>query len=363
MGLKISYSAVSDFKACPQKYYHKKQYRTRLKASAFAFGNAIESAITTLLETKSLAQALGTYKDEWFCTPANRWQGDFEVFDSDLVFYYLSDYDKQLLTKVDWKLLGRWCEELLDDNEAEEIINEVYKDIKENKFVDAERRKFYHRAVWLCCRRRGLLMVKAFYRDILPEVKEVIACQKSVEMENEDGDKSVGYIDYILRIKGYDYKVTFDLKASGKLYSQHDLQTTDQLRSYAAAEGSSYIGYLVLLKKIKHDKSCSSCGHARENNRLKNCEKCKKGKYTSIKSKALSQVLVRKLEEEDLDGVIDDFTEITMAIKNKVVWKNPSACFNFNTKCEFYDACWNGKKLEELEHLEPTFNNRNRGKK
>ncbi len=357
---KISYSAVSQFKSCPQRYYHSQNWRPRLNASALPFGAAIESACDALLEGKTLAHSLEVFKAQWLVRPKNRFEEETEIFDSPSIFYYMSDFDANLLTDIDYKMTDSWGEEFIGEGfkDTDEEMSTLSSYIKNNQTLNANQRLFYHRVLWLCCRRRGIWMIKAFKEQILPKVTKVIAMQKEVKITNADGDVSTGYIDYILEMEGHDGPIIFDCKTAGRPYDFHALNTSDQLRSYSAAEGVRNIGYLVLLKAIKCDKLCGSCGAARENARLKNCEKCKKGKYSVAMPSPQTQVLVKTLNSKDVQDVMNDFSEILTAIKNKITYKNPTACFNFGKKCEYYDVCWGNKTIEQLKQEEETNGNR-----
>lgn len=351
---RISYSSVNTFKQCPTKYYHSKKYRMKLQASAFAFGAAVEDGVDVLLQGGTFAQAAKKFKDSWKVRPANRWEDARPVLDSEDIFYYNSDYDSKLLTKTDQTLLRTWWAERFDIGLEDPIkMADTYQaKIKGGEQLEEGERWFYHRVLWMCCRRRGLYMLQAFERDILPEITDVIAIQKEISMTNADGDQTMGFIDYVLKIKGIEEKIIFDLKTSGKYYEEHDLDTSDQLRIYSAAEDTPRIGYLVLHKNIKHSASCDSCGTPRaKGSRKVNCETCGKGKYKAYTHEGTTQILTKKLTKSEIDDVLHDFSDVLAAIKNEVRWKNPSSCHNFGTRCEFYDVCWGGKKLEELEHL------------
>lgn len=347
--MRVSYSAANTFKGCPTKYYLQKKFRPPMNSSALPFGKAVEDGVEVLVKTKNLTKALSKFKKEWHTNSATKFGPPKPIFDNVDLFYYGSDYDSNLLTDHDWHVIKDWSVELCNGIEYDEIIDRVQKQIKNNQPTKKEERKLYHRACWLCCRRRGLYMIRGFYENILPDIVEVLAIQKEIAIKNGDGDTITGYIDYILKVKQFEDPIIFDLKTAGQLYEEHNLATSDQLRVYAAAEGIRHIGYLVLLKQIKCEKSCDKCGHVRENYRLKKCEKCGEGKYTINKSLPVTQTLVRKVSEEELDDILNDFSDIVAAISNNVKWKNPASCFNYGAKCEYYDVCWNNKKIETLK--------------
>lgn len=350
MAIRLSYSAVSTYKACPAKYFHSKVWRPKLQASALPFGSAVESGVTALLEGKTLAQALAVFKLEWAVKPKSRYDEAQPVFDAPKMFYYQSDYDDNLFSVEDKKIIQGWCAQLLNpEKSAEEEFDKAFAAVKNGAALEGNLLKFYHRVIWLSCRRRGIYMIKAFKDQILPKVTKVHSTQKATSIANDAGDTSIGYIDYILEIEGVDGPVIFDCKTAGKYYTSHDLSSSDQLRSYAAAEGLRNIGYLVLLKGISCDRHCDQCGAKRESGRAQKCSACGKGKYTILKPYGETQVLTKSLEEKEVEDVLDDFSDVLTAIENKVKFKNPQSCFNFNKKCEYYDVCWGKKTLEQLK--------------
>ena len=346
----ISYSKVSTFKTCPQKYYLNSTYPIEISNSALPFGKAVETGVDVVIEGGKLEDAKLKFQECWKRLPASRWEGPKDVFDSETIFYYGTDYDTQLIQDDDVTQVEAWQKELLPETKLkwQDQMDMFSGALKDGTTIEGAERKFANRVMWLCCLRRGGLMIEAFVRDLLPKIEEVVSAQKSISIKNDEGDKVDGFIDYIMKLKGYDEPIVVDLKTAGKFYTGHDLNTSDQLGIYAAAEKINYIGYMVLSKTIKHDKSCDKCGHARENSRKTNCERCDEGKYTKVDSRADTQLLVRKLRDGEAQEVMDDFSDVLLAVKNGVNWKNPGSCFDYNKKCEYYDFCWAGKKAEDL---------------
>lgn len=356
---RISYSAVNTFKKCPSKMYLSKQYKPIKQTSAFGFGAAVESAVEHLLRGGSLEEAYGIFKDQWKIRPKNKWEKAKPIFDNAEIEYYNSDFDKNLIDDIAIEVFDMWAKEVMGREEQNyfDFVSNVQDKLKQDHPVGQKELRLFNRIMWYCCRKRGPLMIKAFRDELLPIVEEVIACQKPVNITNTDKDRLTGYIDFILKLKDVDGPVVIDLKTAGKAYEEHDLDASDQLRIYAAAEQINNIGYLIVRKDIKHDKICTDCGHVRENGRLTNCAECydKKaktgGKYLNTKSYAITQVLVKTITDEEMEETIEDFSEVLDAIKNGIRWKNPNSCFDYNRKCEYYDHCWKGKKLSEIEHL------------
>lgn len=346
---KISYSKISTFKSCPQKYYLTSKYQVEITASALPFGNAVEAGIDILLKGKTLEEAQAEFHTYWHTAPKDYFGPAKQLYDSPELFFYANDFDEDLLVN-DLSIIEAWKKELLPETKEEwdALVGKFQGQVKNNAYTDPSERKFAHRVMWLCCKRRGEIMLKAFQEHLLPEVEKVIATQKWVSIKNAEGDTLNGKIDYILKLKGVDVPVLVDFKTAGKFYNDHDLKTSDQLSSYAAVEKLTKIAYWVVIKNIKHQRICNKCDHERENNRKKNCEKCPDGKYLKVRSYADTQYLIRDIRKGEGQETLEDFSDVLTAMKNEINWKNPSSCFDFGKKCEFYDYCWNGADLESL---------------
>ena len=349
---KISYSSVSTFKECPQKYWNQKTHQMKAQSSAFGFGSAFESGAEHMLKGGTYEEAVKIFETEWHTRPENRWEGAKQLFDSEDVFFYQSDYDKYLIEE-DMRQIEDWYSELYGKNPTQEIftiIDNLFELMDAKKLTKVDTR-FIHRVMWLCCNKRGPVMLKAFEREILPEIEEVIGSQIPIDVTNDENDQVTGYIDFIVRIKGIKGKVIMDLKSAGRPYEEHDLDTSDQLGIYAVAENINNIGYWVVLKKMSYNVFCGKCGHKRENSKLKNCASCKDGKYSKREPYTGAQIMIKTLSEDFIEHIKSDYSEVLLAIKNEVVWKNNKSCFNYGTKCEFYDHCWKNVPLDKMTNL------------
>lgn len=360
--LYISYSAATRYKSCPNKYFLAKRYETRLIGSALPFGKAVEAGVELLLKGKSLEEACEMF--------ANRWEMEDErgkprpVFDNLAIEYYASDFDSNILDDVAKAQIQEWSDELIPGElhwqENFDRINDQMK-ADESK-VSTEELTYNNRVVWLCCLIRGQVMIQAFHDKLLPkitlmEINKKPAAQIEVAIEGEGGDKVVGFIDFVIQHKDYKEPIIVDLKTGAYPYEMHALVTSEQLRTYVAAKGAEYntrrAGYIVLIKKIKIDKSCNACGCKREGGGAKNCRSTKdcKGQYLVPSFEGDVQFITREYQDDVLEDVLNDYSNITTAIKHEVNFKNTKACNDFNRKCEFYDVCWGGANPQELEHL------------
>lgn len=356
----VSYSAAARFKSCPQKYYLSKKFQDRRISSALPFGKAVEKGVDALLDGKDLAFAQDAFMENWN-TEHVRDNEYRQIFDNLDLQFYASDFDKNMFSIEDEQQLDSWAEELLDEKQRSwmEVFEDVNSLIKEDKEVADAQLAFYNRVIWLCCRIRGCVMLDAFAREILPNLdltkREHFCSQREISMENNEGDKIVGYIDYVVYHKQHGW-IILDLKTAGAPYNFHKLDTSEQLRTYVAAIGeeigSRKAGYAVLLKKVKMDKTCNKCG-ADKQGMAKKCksEGCD-GEYTKSTPRGETQLIIKDFADEELDDILDDYMNVAVAMKNEVNFKNTENCFAFGRKCEFYEHCWKRKKLEDINHLE-----------
>lgn len=357
----VSYSAAARFKSCPQKYYLSKRFQDRRISSALPFGKAVEMGVSALLEGKDLQFAQDVFQQHW--TQEHLKGNDYrQIFDNLDLQFYASDFDKNLFTHEDEAQLDGWAEELLEERSRSwlEVFDDINTQIKDDREVSDAQLAFYNRVIWSCCRIRGIVMLDAFNREILPQIdltrKEHFSAQREISMTNEEGDRIVGYIDYVVFMKDHGW-VILDLKTAGMSYNMHKIDTSEQLRTYVAAIGdeigSRKAGYAVLLKKVKLDKVCNKCG-AEKQGMAKKCksEGCD-GEYSKATPRGETQLLIKDFKDEELDDILEDYMNVAVAMKNEVNFKNTESCFAFGRKCEYYDHCWKRKQLEEIGHLEP----------
>lgn len=357
----VSYSGATKYKACPEKYFLGKRYETRLISSAFPFGKATEVGVEAMLLGKSLDDAITMFIAKWEVedergTPR-------PVFDNLAIEYYSSDFDANLLAGEETtKQVREWTTELFDAEtdpykKFDEVSDQLKKD--ESKLTDEEL-TFYNRVMWLCCLIRGQVMLTAFHDELLPKltllkVDGKPASQIEVSIKNEEGDKVVGFMDFLVKHADYEEPIILDLKTAAYPYEDHALRTSEQLRTYVAVKGAELgtrrAGYAVLLKKVKVDRTCDKCGAPKEG-MAKNCKKKDCGGTYSVNTlRGETQFITRQYDDELLQDVLNDYDNVTVAIKNEVTFKNPANCTAYGRKCEFYDLCWNKAKPEELQHL------------
>lgn len=343
--VRISYSSVRRYKECAEKYFLYKKYSPKVMGSSLPFGKALDLAVESLLDAfksenlTNLEDYQNLFDRLWHDLPPDNYNPSPTPVKDNLDFsYYLSDYDPNLVP----------------DGYDLDYFLEVQAKIKSGKAVDEEDQKEFNHVSWLCLRAKGKLMLEAFWNEILPEIEEVVSTQEEINMENDQGDGKIGYIDCVLKLKGDDKPTIFDLKTAGRAYDVHTLETSEQLIGYLAAKeelNTDQVGYIVLLKKMKTEKTCNECGHVQENYRKRNCTECEKGKYTKIRPYAETQLLTTTVSTDKIEGLLEDESNIVTAIKNNIRFKNSASCTLYNRKCEYYDHCWNNTNLDDIKSI------------
>ena len=155
------------------------------------------------------------------------------------------------------------------------------------------------------------MLLEALVEWIDENVAETIACQKKIEIENELGDKFIGYLDFIVKLKD-GRTVLIDLKTSSnpKLYYPSDSASNSrQLGIYSQEEGISEVAYLVADKKIRK-------------------------RVPRVRLSFVEGVIT----EEHLDNVFSEIEEVTIEIKDKLQKGKESFSKNLDS-CDLYSGC------------------------
>lgn len=372
MGFKTSFSQSSTYISCP-RYWHNsynEKWKSEVESASLYFGTAIDASIMALLEGKS--DYLAIFKDRW--KKAFQYGKTTPIFDNDNIVYANADFDDDVLLPKDLDQMLLWAAELKvgDSPDPVEIFKEVAR-IKKNPYkrtTDAQM-KYYSRCSWLSMKRKGEVLINSFKEQFLPKIKTVHATQKYAKIEGQDGDLITGYIDMILEIEGYDKPIIFDLKTAAKPYEQSQIDLTEQLTLYAAMKANEYqtdlVGYIVLCKNIPKETEayCKSCGHKKDG-RHQTCNNMTEREFphptvkdiplTEVKQvrcdgewlektvlKPMVQVLVERKTADQVEDLLKDYSNIILAMKNRIVYKNTSKCLNwYGSKCVYYDLCHKG---------------------
>lgn len=240
MGINISYSANEKYNVSPRSWYLHYQLRLREKVmgSALFFGSAMDDALNALIMNKfttdKKVDPVDVFLKSW--SRAKIHGKSVNLKKTKLVRYSKADLDL----------------DIIDNAEDQKLL----------KTANAE---------WVSLRRKGLMMLEAYEKQVLPHISDLEAVQKYIKIENEDGDKIIGYIDLISKfkvnddvehdldhLKKYNDKlIIFDNKTSSIKYKEDSVLTSRQLATYAEAPDvpdHDYEGYIVIPKKIRKKK-------------------------------------------------------------------------------------------------------------
>lgn len=284
------------------------------------------------------------------------------IFDNPNVTYAHGDFDADVLFPEDIKTLADWAHELGVGEERGDPIK-AYKEVskaKKNKFkrINQYELKYFNRCSWLSLKRKGHLLMQSFVEQFVPKIERVISVQKHSQIVSDDKEDVItGKIDMILKIKGYDKPIIFDLKTASRPYTQKQIDETEQLAVYSAMEGGRYgtdlVGYVVLSKAVNKETeaTCKNCSYKRTG-RHKKCDnevmndegtgkvRCNGDWDEKTVLAPQVQVLIEKKTDEQINYQLGVETQTIDAMKAGVVYKNTSKCDNwYGSKCPFYDLC------------------------
>lgn len=327
----ISHSAVETYSECSEKYrlHYIEKFRNEKTNSNLAWGGAIDAGINELLKTKMdppeiLPTPYKTYMENWNKFTINGVEHDAKF--CTLMEYNKIDLDPLLFTEYDYDEIRKYY----PGKEPEQFIGEIvslrdrfpwwsYEDMEESS------KKAYNFLCWLCLARKAEMIFEAYQTDVLPRIRRVLSIQEKVELENDNGDTVVGYIDFIAemddgKIYILDNKTTSDFKYynTGK-DGISKIQTSPQLSVYSFVKDLDQAGYIVILKDIKADGR-------------------KKGSLPKVKIK----IYLDSINREFQNATLNKFHLINSQIKGKIFNKkeDPKLCMSYGRKCPYWNYCW-----------------------
>lgn len=361
---RISHSAIRTFTQCGRKYkfHYIDRLRSKTTSGALIFGSSIDKSLNELLETKDLDKAIKAFDKSFRYNFINN-EGHY-LPESTLVVYAKRDFDKDLLQSEDIEQFNKFLEkEGLYDPTVPTDINEYYKTALEDKEhnglnnLTSYSQKVYALSNWLSMRRKGHVMLKSYNKEILPKIREVIAVQKSIAIENDQNDKITGFLDLVVEWQD-GKRYLFDNKTSSMEYEKDSAMTSQQLIIYYHAVKEEYkldgVGFIVMYKQLLKNKTkkCSSCGKNGTGQRHKTCDaeimdrmgsidRCNSDWIETIDPECRIEVILNEVTTEAEDLVIQTFDEANEGIKKEAFGPNLEACNN-GFKCQFYNKCWKG---------------------
>lgn len=329
--LYLSNSQINTYRDCPRKWYLDKVKRLRPNwtSSALIFGSAIDAAVEHYLLTKK-TDYLDVFENSMRKFQIN---GVDKTLPENLLDVRFTNGDVDIdVLKVYFETTypGVWemfCDEL--GVEAPDI-GEFFEYAKQqkrnkNKLSDTEQ-KLINFISWNSLEAKGIMILDKLREWIDENVEEVHEVQKKIEIENANGDKFIGFLDFIVTLKD-GRKVLIDLKTSSSpntYYPPQSASESVQLGIYSQEEQVPDVAYLVADKSIRK-------------------------RHPKVRLKYVEGVIT----EEHLDEVFDDIEEVTTEIKanldkgKKGFPKNKDSCVKFGG-CQYFSYCNKNKDMTGL---------------
>lgn len=331
MAIKLSHSKASRYGRCPKSYelYYEKKIRSKLLGSPLWFGIACDEAINRLLLNKKKVlteEELEIVKKtpleifDYHMRNATINKKDVKIKEYEHLQFSKADYDPSLLEDTElFEDLGEdraFCEAHMEWYYAERK--------KKDSNISEEDTKIFNKINWYSLYEKGKMILEVYDREVMPEIHEVFEIQKPISLPNANGDEIIGFIDFIGSfVDAPNVKVIVDNKSSSKPYKQQDLDESDQLHTYAEAEGLEDICFIVYEKNIR-----------------------KRDPRTRV------TIWRGKIDDNHTEKVFDNYESILYGIKEEDYKANfESGCFFFGRKCEYYSICHHEKMGDMLEKV------------
>lgn len=306
---RLSYSAVERYNVCPRAYFYHDiaKIREKVVGSALVFGSAMDSALNALMKPGSKEDPYQAFEDSWRLAKINEVEERLSTTDN--VRYSLGDLDVSVLDEATSKRLKRYIDQ------ADILIQK-----RRSKLMTPKDEKVYNFLAWHSLRAKGRMMIDAYLKEIKPNVKRVIAVQKSFMLENEEEDRFIGFIDMICEWKDGRI-VVFDHKTTSSNYTEDSVKESRQLATYFTVEDSItrdnlFAGFIVLHKNIR-----------------------KKDPRVKV------QIFIDKIPDDLIEKVFEDYDTVNTKTKNGDFTKNYDSCERPMPygRCAFYGLCHEGK--------------------
>lgn len=217
----LSFSAAQRYLTSPMSYFL--HYLMRLRptenGSALFFGAALDEGFNSLLIDKmegrepDIAKAKAKFCTEFLTQEIN---GEIRhLYEDGVVKFSKADLDEYILT---------------DDDKSSGL----------NKS-------------WLSLNRKGQLLIEEYAEQVLPRIEKVLLVQHEISLENEDGDKFTGIIDFVAQIDGKIWIV--DNKSTSIVYKSDSADNSEQLATYYEALRDQYdiagVCFITIPKKLR----------------------------------------------------------------------------------------------------------------
>jgi len=331
--VKLSHSAKEKFLTCPEKWrlYYEENLRSIKLNSPLFFGRAMDEALNRLLldkkddlteeETEIKKKTTKQiFTDNMLKTVSNDKEVDLPKNKDCL--YFKSDVDISLLELEDINDLGKFSHqiEFVGVFNPETYIMYCHERFKNKKRLDETEQLLYNYIAWKSLYRKGLMLIEAYARQVMPLIEKVYNIQEKVELPDGD-DLFIGYIDFEASFtEEPGVKYICDNKTSSKAYTLDSVKTSSQLAVYSEYKDNENCAFIVLEKRIR--------------------KKSPRVRTSVIKDRIL---------DLQKDETFDSITNVYNKIKEKDFYKNKDNCYQFGRPCEYYKLCHFGDKSDLIQ--------------
>jgi len=324
--LYLSNSQINTFTDCNRKWHIDKVQRIRptYLSSPLYFGTLIDDTLEHYLINKDGKHLETFYK----CLNNFEVNGSAKVLPKDLLALRINvgDLDDKLINQSD---VDDYCSSKdLESVQVKEFLDYCKSKRKRKSPLDMTEQSIFNFMGYKSLEAKGLLMIEKLIEWVDEHVEEVISTQKKIDITNGNGDKFIGYLDFVVRLKS-GKTVLIDLKTSSdpnKYYPEDAANTSRQLGIYSQEEKIKDVAYLVVDKKIRK-------------------------REPRVRLKYVEGIIT----EEWLDEVFDEIEKVTEQIKEKLPLgesafeKNLDSCHNYGN-CQYRGLCEKGS-MSGLEKI------------
>lgn len=328
--MKLSHSAKEKFLTCPEKWrlYYQERLRTTKINSPLFFGRAVDEALNRILLEKKVElteaekEEISKSEQEVFTNHMLRTISNGDVVElpkNKNCLYFKSDLDTSLLELKDIKELDRYSKdiEFVGVYNPDTFVTYCHERFKNKKPLDETEQMLYNYTAWKCLYRKGLMLLEAYRRQVLPSIEKVYEIQEKVELPDED-DVLIGFIDFEASfIEEPGVRYICDNKTSSKAYKKDSVQTSDQLAVYSEYKDNDKCAFIVLEKKIR-----------------------------KRHPKVRTAIIKDRISDKQVDKTFDSISKVYYDIKEENFHKNTDNCFQFGRPCEYYKLCHYGDKSD-----------------
>jgi len=347
---KLSHSAIGRYKMCGENYrlHYQERIRPNATTGPLIFGAALDNALNVLL-TDPNGSAEQVF-EQYFTTQKINGK-DIHLPTSTQIIYHKADYDADLITEIDVKILEDYAKESGLPGYTDHLS--AIKEIRKKKQLTELEQSYLNFTTWLCMFNKGKLMIKAYKDKVLPHLTVVHEVQREFSLTNGSGDSIIGLVDLIADVEGHG-TVILDNKTAGRPYDRASAKNSEQLGLYLHVLEEEYktrkVGYIVLLKNVIKNKVkiCTKCGYNGSDTSHSTCsnmidgERCHGEYHVTMSPEIGVQIIVDDMAEDIEATVIAEADVVNTMINDKQFNKNTECCEKwYGSRCPYFDLCHN----------------------